>query len=61
MDFRCKFCGFQIVDREDRIRIKTKEDSVYIIGYCDNCLNWNILKTIPISRMKEHIKLNIEK
>ncbi|EOD00931.1 hypothetical protein [Caldisalinibacter kiritimatiensis] len=55
MNWRCKFCGFEIKDREDRRRIKIKEDKVYIIGICDNCLNYNILDTIPVNQMRNYI------
>lgn len=60
MNWRCKFCGFQIEDREDRRRIKVKDDSVYIIGYCDNCLNWSILYRVPLDNMREYIKDKIK-
>lgn len=59
MDWKCKFCGFDIQDREDRRRIRVKDSSVYIIGFCDNCHNWTILYQIPIEKMREHIKGNI--
>jgi len=61
MKWRCKFCGFEIAEREDRRKVKIKDDSVYIIGYCDNCLNWTILNRIPLDKMRDYIKEGIEK
>ncbi|MTI49504.1 hypothetical protein [Sporosalibacterium faouarense] len=56
MNWRCKFCGFEIKDREDRRKIRIKDDKVYIIGFCDNCLNWTILYSVPLEQMRKHIK-----
>lgn len=55
MKWRCRFCGFIIKNREDRRKVKVKENKIYVLGFCDNCLNWTILDTIPIEEMKKHI------
>lgn len=56
MKWRCNLCGFKIKKREDRRKVNIKNESVYILGYCDNCHNWTILKRLPIDKVKGHIK-----
>lgn len=60
MVWRCKFCGFSIRDREDRRKVKIMDSSVYIVGYCDNCLNWTILRRIPMEKMRQYISKKID-
>jgi hypothetical protein len=60
MQWRCRFCGFEIMDREDRRKIKIKEDKVYVLGLCDNCLNWTILDSIPIDMVKKYLSKKID-
>lgn len=56
---RCKFCGNEIKKREDRVRVTIMGPEVHIMGYCDDCLNWTVLKRVPMDKMKEYIKLKM--
>ena len=60
MKGRCKFCGNEIKKREDRIRITIMDKDVQIMGYCDECLNWTILKRVPMDKMRDYIKHRID-
>lgn len=51
----CKYCGTNIKDREDKVRVTHVSTDIHIEGFCDKCFNWTLINKIPVNKMRSYI------